>query len=415
MKLSWKMKALLLLVFCAAIYGVMYAVNHDSGYVLFVIGEYSAEMSFWAYWVVLFLIIFITWLVLKLTRGSINLVKRSTSFVLFGSKTLAQKRTEQGLIQYLEGDWKNARKNLEKNAHNVRSPMINYLAAARCASRLGEEQEANKLIVKAESVADADQLAVILTQARIQFSSKKFESCVASLERARQLAPKNKLVLEMLETVYLSLEDWESLERLMPELERNNVGTADERLDLSNRLYLALIKLTGEQAGRLQTKNSISKLQEMWEDFPKLVKKRSAMVAAYVKQLQRFDADSIAANLLRKQLQKDWDDELVKLYGLVSGEDVDRQLVFAEDWLRQRPADANLMLAAARLSLRNQLWGKAKEYLESSLRQKNSPEACAELGRLLAHLGEHENSTHYYQQGLLSMTEALPNLPMPKS
>jgi HemY protein len=165
----------------------------------------------------------------------------------------------------------------------------------------------------------------------------------------------------------------------------------------------------------LQSKNSISTLQEMWEDLPAAVKKRSSMVAAYVEQLLRFNADSIAANLLRKQLQKDWDDELVRLYGLVAGEDVDRQLVFSEDWLRQRPADANLMLTAARLSLRNQLWGKAKEYLESSLRQKNTPEACAELGRLLAHLGEHEKSTHYYQQGLLSMTKPLPNLPMPKS
>lgn len=415
MSFSWKRKLLLFIALCIVIYIIDYAIDNDTGYVLFVFQQYSAEMSFWVFWVALLAIVITLWLVLKISRGSVNLVKKSTNFVLFGSKSAAQKRTELGLIQYLEGDWKNARKNLEKTAHNVQAPLINYLASARCASNIGDEQEANKLLLKAEEVADGDQLAVVLTQARIQFANHKFELCVASLERARQMAPKNILVLEMLQTVYVDLEDWESLERLMPELVRNKIGTAESRMKLSNRLYLALIELAGEQAGRLQTKNAIAKLQEVWEDLPSVVKKRSPMVVAYVKQLKRFEADSIAANLLRKQLQKDWDDELVHLYGVVAGEDVDRQLVFAEDWLRQRPADANLMLAAARLSLRNQLWGKAREYLESSLRQKKSAEVCAELGRLLASLGEHERSTYFYQQGLLSATQRLPDLPMPKN
>jgi HemY protein len=64
--------------------------------------------------------------------------------------------------------------------------------------------------------------------------------------------------------------------------------------------------------------------------------------------------------------------------------------------------------------MRNQLWGKARDYFESSLKIQGSPEAFAEMARLLAHLGEHKRSTEYYQQGLLLTADHLPDLPMPE-
>lgn len=413
MKIRWKFKALVLLLIIAAIAFLNYLVQHDSGYVLVALGDYSIEMSFWFACSMFILFIVSFWLVIRVSRGSVNLVKRGTGLVLFGSAKAAQKRTEKGLIEYLEGDFKGARRDLLKSAHNVQAPVLNYLAAARSAHELGDEQQASELLLKAEDVASEDSLAVVLTQARIQYSGKKYEQCVATLEKARKLSPKNALVLEHLREVYVYLEDWESLEKLLPELERNKIGSAEDHLALSNTLYLALMALAGEQAGRLQTKSAIARLQEVWEDLPKDVKKRAPMVDAYVSQLRRFDGDAIAENLLRRHLQKDWDDRLVNQYGLIAGEDVDRQLIHAENWLKQRPADSNLLLALSRLSLRNKLWGKAREYLESSLKQKQTPEACAELGRLLAALGEHQLSTQYYQQGLLSTTSSLPQLPMP--
>ncbi|MBB6519922.1 heme biosynthesis HemY N-terminal domain-containing protein [Pseudoteredinibacter isoporae] len=414
MRIRWKRKLLIIFAIIGTVVGLDYLVQHDSGYVLIAYGDYSVEMSFWAAFILSFVVIFLVWLVIRLTRGSVNLVKKSTGFILFGSAAAAQKRTEKGLVEFIEGDFKAARKDLLKSAHNVQAPVLNYLAAARSAHELGDETQANELLLKAEEVASEDSLAIIITQARIQFSAKNYEKCVATLEKARKISPRNVLVLEYLRNVYTELEDWESLERLLPELNRNKVGSEEERLALSDTLYLALIDLAGEQASRMQTKNAIARLQEVWEDLPKDVKKRPAMVAAYVQQLRRYDGDAIAENLLRRHLQKDWQDELITLYGLVAGEDLDRQLIQAENWLKQRPADSALLLSLARLSLRNELWGKAKEYYQSSIKQKPGPEACAELGRLLAAMGEHELSTQYYQQGLKSAANVQSKLPLPK-
>ncbi|MEL7399893.1 MAG: metal-dependent phosphohydrolase, partial [Pseudomonadota bacterium] len=118
--------------------------------------------------------------------------------------------------------------------------------------------------------------------------------------------------------------------------------------------------------------------------------------------------------LLRKNLQRNWDDRLIERYGIVEGRDTNRQLLEAESWLKERPGNAQLLLTLGRLALRNQLWGKARDYFASSLKIKGSAGAYAEMARLLAHLGEHEKSTEYYQRGLLNFTSVLPNVSLPE-
>jgi hypothetical protein len=59
---------------------------------------------------------------------------------------------------------------------------------------------------------------------------------------------------------------------------------------------------------------------------------------------------------------------------LVRGDDPARQLQTAEGWLKDHPQDASLLLTLGRLSLQNRLWGKARDYLESSLRMERNPE-----------------------------------------
>ena len=76
------------------------------------------------------------------------------------------------------------------------------------------------------------------------------------------------------------------------------------------------------------------------------------------------------------------------------------------------------MLSLGRVSLRNKLWGKAREYFEGSLRFSKSKalsaEANAELARLMDHLGEHAHSASLYRKALAQLEHRLPELPMPE-
>jgi HemY protein len=90
----------------------------------------------------------------------------------------------------------------------------------------------------------------------------------------------------------------------------------------------------------------------------------------------------------------------VRLFGLVEGQDASRQLKRAESWLALHPNDPDLLLAAARLCLRNELWGKARSYLESVLASRPTPEAYQEYGKLLSRLGETDAAAEAYRDGL---------------
>ncbi len=63
--------------------------------------------------------------------------------------------------------------------------------------------------------------------------------------------------------------------------------------------------------------------------------------------------------------------------------------------------------------MRNQLWGKACDYMEKSLQLRKNAEACAELARLYDHLGDRKKSQRFFTESLQLLNRDLPQLPMP--
>ena len=156
-----------------------------------------------------------------------------------------------------------------------------------------------------------------------------------------------------------------------------------------------------------------SGLDQAWQGLSGAQRQEPALVLAYAEQLRQLGAQDDAEAALRTALKRQYDSHLARLYGLVAANDPLRQLQFAEVLLKQQPQDPSLLLTLGRLCLQNRLWGKARDYLESSLRLQRDPEACAELARLLAQLGETERSNQLFQEGLGLLDKRLLALPLP--
>ena len=107
-----------------------------------------------------------------------------------------------------------------------------------------------------------------------------------------------------------------------------------------------------------------------------------------------------AEGIMRRALNRQWSDELTLLYGTLQSGDRTEMLRQAEKWLQQRPEDPVLLLTAGRLCVRNELWGKARSYFESSIAIRPSPETWHELGQLLVRMGEDEAASAAFQKGL---------------
>lgn len=409
------MKRLFFLICLSLIAGafVFQQTADGSGYVLISIGNISVEMSFWTAVFLLLASLLALFLLVRVVAGIFHLITGGAHRVRSASSKAVQRRTARGLIEFIEGNWKQARQHLLKSANRAEYPLINYLAAARSSYELGNEQEAFELLHKAEQSSPDNGLAIALTQARMLLAAKKYEQCMANLERARKIAPTHPVVLDLLQQTYVQLGDWRSLQRLLPDLRRYNILREDQLKSLELQVHEALLVKAGNKAKLQSLNEGITSIDGEWQSIPAQLRKLPAMQTVYIEQLLKIGAEANVESHLRKELKRNWHEPLVAIYGRVEGRDVKKQLLLAEHWQQERPGNAVLLLTLGRLCLRNKEWARAREYFESSLKLRKDPETYAELARLLAHLGEHQKSTEYYQHGLLMTTAGLPELPMP--
>jgi len=213
-------------------------------------------------------------------------------------------------------------------------------------------------------------------------------------------------MLELMRDAYYGLHDWEALAGLLPELKKHKLLTDDELGQFERETYGKLLQQSA-------LSGALDDVTGAWQKMPAELKHDAHMLHSYVRLLIAQGGHASAEKVILRALKQQWDSSLVREYGYVESDNPPRQLAQAESWLAQHTDDAQLMLCLGRLSARDNLWGKARDYFESSYRLEHSPEVCAELGRLLTALGEPKVAAAYFREGLLLLESDLPQLPMP--
>ena len=392
------MKIATLAIFVALVLGGLIGtlVLRDSGYVLISYADTVVETSLWVAIVSLLLLygLFrgIGTLVRILTGGQMQLSRWQSSRKVRG----ARHNTIRGLLVMAEGRWADAQKLLLTSVDSAETPLINYLNAARAAHELKQTDQRDELLRSAHETTPGARFAVTLTQAQFQMEDSHHEQALASLLTLQKNAPKHPSVLAMLGQCYEALEDWNALQRLLPDLVKQAAVDLSERERLAEVLWLPL--LCREQ-----------KVAVAWKRLPKAQRSNAKLVCDWVANLLSQGRADDAEMAARLGLQTFWDAGLVALYGLIESSEVERQLIEAKAWSKERPNDAGLALALGRLSLRNEKFEQARDYFESSLRLAATSEVYGELGRLCIALGDERRGTEY----LMRAQSTLPDLPLP--
>jgi HemY protein len=407
------MKRLLLLLCACLVLGafLVYQMQNDSGYVLVVWGDTSIEMSIWFGLALLLALLFVLYIVITMIRGGFRGIHATKQKITGYSSGKAQQQTIAGLIDFIEGDWSPAHKKLTRAAKKVSSPIINYLVAARCAYEMNNEQEALQLLHKAEKSTAQSDLAVALTQARMQLSNQQFEQALATLARAEKLNPNHTVILTLQQQVYVALKDWPALKRCLPRLHQKKIGSVEQRYHLEKTLYQECMADGIEKSQSGSTEEKYTALQKSWNDTPKHFQKDKKIISRYVNELIALKKYDLAEDMLSRNIQKQWCDEWVATYGLIVSSQPEMQLKKAEKWQKDEAKNASLQLALGRLCLQNNQWGRAKDFLLESLRLQPQVAAYAELARLYRFLGAEEDGQKSDHQGLLYAVDALVEVP----
>ncbi|GFM80538.1 heme biosynthesis protein HemY [Pseudomonas cichorii] len=409
------MKRVYLLLFIAiaiaALIGI--AIAEHSGYVLIAYQNFRYESSLWAtlgLFVALLLLVFIARLLITLLTTSGGVVnpwsRRNRS-------RRVQLAIEQGQMDLAEGRWASAQRHLHRAAESDPQPLLYYLGAARAANEQGRYDESDNLLERALERQPQAELAIALSHAQLQQDRGDTDGALSTLQAMHERHPHNPQVLRQLQRLYQQRGDWSDLIRLMPELRKDKVLPPRELAELERRAWGENLTLAAYREEGDGEPTGLPSLEKAWKGLTSAQRQEPQLVLAYAEQLRRLGAEAQAEEVLRTALKKDYNSHLARLYGLVRGGDESKQLQAAEGWLKHHPDDPSLLLSLGRICLQSRLWGKARDYLESSLRLQRNPETCAELARLLAQMGDTDRSNQLFQEGLGMLDERFLARPLP--
>jgi len=381
--LSW-LKFILAIILTTWL-GVVIAQN--PGYIVVGLSTYSLEMPLW-----------LGILSIVLLLVGMQLVCRIIGFILLIPHNIFTSWQRQNKFRYINeiresvralilGDWSSAKRLALKNVQRSKLTTINYLIAAIAAKEI-DQKYSKYLYLASDRLGDTNllhHLIAILDIDNIALKPADLKDVIST--------SKNHYIHYKYYKYLIKHNYWQELKALMPALRKARFIAASTKLELLRASFEVIIKnICLDSAGSL--------LVSLWNDLTSDEKRDPILVCSVVEGAITCHEHEFAEKVARQYLQKKWLDKLVELYAKIDYH-LDKQIKTAEGWLAKGTNNPCLLLCLAELCQRNKLWGKAKDYIESSIGLKPSAKGYLLLAQILEQLNDHNGYMDCYRRGLI--------------
>ena len=305
----------------------------------------------------------------------------------------ARRGLAQSLLELAEGDWEKAETTATRYVRDAEHPMAHYLLAARAAELQGSVSRRDEWLARAlETPAESHGPALIM-QAEFLMKHKQWEAARTALEQIETRGEQNPHALLLLARIYRQTGEWQKLQALEPRLRSTrgiDTALADETVA---QIYLDRLKA----ASVSQDTNG---LRSAWKDMPRSLCERADIVVAYARAAIACGQSDQAEKVLRSLLNTRWDETAVQVYAELETSEPLQTLERAESWLPEHSEDPTLLLTCAQLSVRAELYGKARSYLETSIAIRPRLEAYQLLADLMEQVGDRDQAVRALSEAL---------------
>ncbi|GLQ91864.1 heme biosynthesis HemY N-terminal domain-containing protein [Dyella acidisoli] len=387
----WRWILALVIVSALAAFG-WHWVTEDPGYMLIRFRGINVQTSLLAAVFILLLawaVLGVAWRVVRWPFGAFSRRHRR----------LSRQRLADGLVALMEGRHGDAERDLHRASRldALRGPAL--LAAAEAASRRGEHVRALEALNQASQVAPR---AARVLRARVLRRDGKSAEALALLTPegdSGNLSPGGwrELVLAA-----LAAGDTRRARSALEPLQKSGVMSARAYSALETQVLVASIQAAGDGAV----------LNTLWSQLPKAQRRAPAVIDAYARKAASYGLVLPAMDEVESALRREWSPQLVETYGLLAGDDLEARMRRAEGWLDAHPNDPSLLLTLGRMSVRLNLWAKARPYLERSLALAPNASAWEALGDTYTGLGDAALAQRCYRNAIAlvrgDVTEPLP-------
>ena len=363
----------------------------NDGYVLLVFPPYRAEVSLNLFVLALVAIVLALYMAMRALAVTVGLPKRVREYRERRQRERAGLVFQDAVRLLFEGRFGQAMKKAGEAYAAGTAPGLSALIAARAAQRLREPEKLQDWMTRAMSDDPRNEAATLMLEAEMMNESRRFDEALAALDRLQDKKGRHIAALRLELRARQGSGDWDGVLKLARQLEKRDALPPEVAREIKTLAHLENIARRRADAGQLQ-------------DYLRAVPAAEygrRLVLAGARALIELDASDAAQKLIEGALdgysEAGWQPELVALYGGLTGPGLTARIARAENWLRQYPDEAALLLALGRMCMNQRLWGKAQSYLEASLALEETRDAHLALADLCDQLERSDEANRHFR------------------
>lgn len=386
----------LLLAIAAAVAAL--AAKFNSGYVLLVAPPYRVELSLNLLLILIVVGFFSLYLGLRMIMRTVRLPGQVRVWRRQQQQQRARAKLDAAIVALLEGRYGKAQQEAKEALALPQSSGLAALVAARAAIDVRQFAVAEGFLSRPETQAQSLAVPRLTLSAEIALAEGQPQEALRILEALKREAGLHTAALRLELRAMQAARRFADIPPLVEQLVKRGVFDAAQ----GGQLKIAAQR---DQLGTLA--HDASGLRDAWNRLPETTRTQSSVARAAARSFLQLGGDREAAEIVTRSLEREWDSELVEVYGECRLGDSTQQLEQAERWLVVHNQDAALLRVLGLLCQRQQLWGKAQAYLEASLALEESWRTQLALGEMLGRLGRSDEANTHFVAALKLATEEL--------
>jgi HemY protein len=360
----------------------------NEGYAMFVWPPYRVELSLVLFAVVLFAGFGVLYALLRLLAHTLRLPEYVREYRARRRREMALDALSTAALSYMEGRYARAEKQAEAAFQAGHWPGLAALLAARAAHQLRSHERREAWLARAESAGSEVQTARLMTQAEMLLDERDYAAARDVLHRLHLAGPRHIASLRLQLRAEHGARNWDEVLRLAALLAKRGAIASAIAGEYKAQAILELLERASGDA---------RSLAERWRRLSADDRVLPRAAAAAARHALALDAAALSREIIEKALAREWDASLVELYGEAPAAEAVARIERAERWLLEHADDARLLHALGRLCVGAELWGKAQNYLETSLSFETSRAVHLDLARLFERLGKSTDAARHFR------------------
>jgi HemY protein len=385
----------IVLALLAAVLAVLAQFN--DGNVVLLVPPTRVDLSLNFFLLLLGVLLVAVWWFGRVVQRATDFPQRVRAYRQRRDEVGSQRALRDALRALLEGRFARAERAARAAQAAPENAGLAALIGARAAHRLQQADRRDEWLASAEGDRSLD-TARLVSSAEMYAETRENERALDALDRLHATGSRHLHAARVALNANLQSGRWDDVIR--------GVRTLEKRSAL-HPVLAERYKLLAWREALQDRRHDPAALAAVWNRIPAADRQDAELALEGARLLNLAGRGRAAALALEAALERHWDERLLDEYARAQAFPARERIERAEGWLKAHPGDTALLRCLGLLCLREQLWGKARSYLEESLRLQPHPATLLALARLAETLSDEAEAARLYREAALGFA----NLP----